>query len=153
RMIGESLLKRHPGDPPERHFRSFDTICSATQDRQDAILELVRGARLDLVLVIGGFNSSNTGHLLEVALEHGRAYHIEDVSNLVSREEIRHLPHGAKEPAMARGWLPDGLVRIGLTAGASTPNRAIADTIARVMSLRGLSVESALAGLVTPAKS
>jgi len=135
-MIGDALARRHGESEREARFRSFDTICSATQDRQDAIRDLVNGTELDLVLVIGGYNSSNTTHLLEVARSRCPAYHVQDAGELRSIEEIRHLPFGAKEPVIARGWLPEGHLRVGLTAGASTPNRAIADTVARLAELR-----------------
>jgi 4-hydroxy-3-methylbut-2-enyl diphosphate reductase len=120
-------------------FRAFDTICSATQDRQDALRELLREP-LDLMLVIGGYNSSNTGHLLEIANEKVTAFHVEGPACLVSREAMRHKPVGRAEEVETTvdgGWLPEGDVTIGLTAGASTPDVVIGEVVARVLALRG----------------
>ncbi len=148
-MIGDAVAQRDGvvSRADTENFRSFDTICSATQDRQDAIQSMVAESPVDLILVIGGYNSSNTGHLLEVARRKCPAFHIEDSSEMVSAEIIRHLPFGAKSPVETHGWLPEKPLHIGLTAGASTPNRAIADTIARLLVLRGCSVHDAMAAL------
>lgn len=148
-MVGNALARRFGEDHREEHFRSFDTICSATQDRQDAIEKLVAKPDLDLVVVIGGYNSSNTGHLLAVAGRQHPAYHIQDSTEILSTQEIRHqIPAGKdKELKVTEGWLPDGPVQIGLTSGASTPNKAVADTIARIAKLRGLSEEQVLAAV------
>lgn len=135
-MIGESLAKQYPNDPQKEHFRSFDTICSATQDRQDAIENLVTDGKLDLMLVIGGYNSSNTSHLLELAKAKVPAYHICDAGEILSLDEIRHQPFGSKETVITKGWLKENKQTIGLTAGASTPNRAIGETIRRIAFLR-----------------
>jgi 4-hydroxy-3-methylbut-2-enyl diphosphate reductase len=151
RMVGEALGRRHGEGALGEHFRSFDTICSATQDRQDAMVRMIEEERLDLVLVIGGYNSSNTTHLLELALRTGCAYHIQDSAEIRSEREIRHLPLRATEPVVTADWLPgpaDGAtLRVGLTAGASTPNKAIADAVDRLLAFRGLAMEQALAAL------
>jgi 4-hydroxy-3-methylbut-2-enyl diphosphate reductase len=147
RLVGEALQDRHGDADSKDRFRSFDTICRATQDRQDAMEAMVRDKQLDLMVVIGGFNSSNTGHLLAMALKACPAWHIEDSSDLHSADELRHLPLGSKTPETGETWLPEGPVNIGLTAGASTPNRAIADTIARILTLRGIEPAEALAAL------
>jgi 4-hydroxy-3-methylbut-2-enyl diphosphate reductase len=138
--VRQALIERFGEVAIDDHFRSFDTICSATQERQDAIVELVNSGELDMVLIIGGYNSSNTGHLLEIA--HGRlpAYHISDASEILSRDEIRHRPVGAKSPIVSRDWLPSGPLTVGLTAGASTPNRAIGETVERLAALHGLTI-------------
>jgi 4-hydroxy-3-methylbut-2-enyl diphosphate reductase len=121
-------------------FHSFDTICSATQERQDAVLELV-GEGCDLMIVIGGFNSSNTNHLVEIASRRTVVRHIEDAANLISPRWIRHKPLGAFAPVMTESWLPDGPLRIGVTAGASTPDSEIGESIARLLSFRGVPAE------------
>ena len=122
------------------HFRNFDTICSATQDRQDAVLELVKAQTLDLMLVIGGYNSSNTNHLVELASMYTSAYHIDDAACLESVERIRHKPVGQAAEIAASNWLPAGTLRIGLTAGASTPNNKVGETLERIAKLRGYNV-------------
>lgn len=147
RRIGAAMARRYGDENRDTHFRSFDTICSATQERQDAMYEMIENDPPGLVLVIGGYNSSNTGHLLEVAETRCRAFHIQDAGEMLSADRIRHLPFGAKEPIESNGWLSSGPLTIGLTAGASTPNKALADAIARVLDLRGIPVEKALAVL------
>ena len=143
--IGEMLKKavagRYGQEALQQHFRNFDTICSATQDRQDAVLAMVKQS-VDLVVVIGGFNSSNTNHLCEMASQYVPAYHIDEASCILSRESIRHRPVGGTDPIVTEGWLPKGAVTIGVTAGASTPNRVIGDAIERILQARGSSLEA-----------
>ncbi len=132
--IGEmfrSAMRDRYGDEalPER-FRAFDTICSATQDRQDAVVALLNDCSLDLMVVVGGYNSSNTCNLARICNERVPTYHIAEPGCLVSPDEIHHRPVGAREESITRGWLPGGgSVAIGLTAGASTPDNLIGATI------------------------
>lgn len=137
-MLKVAMVDRYGQDDLPQHFRSFDTICSATQERQDAVQELVK-RDLDLILVVGGFNSSNTTHLIEIAGNYTRAYHIEDVSHLLSRDEIRHKPWDSPESMVTKDWLPELPMKVGFTAGASTPNRAVGDVILRLAELTGQS--------------
>lgn len=112
------------------HFQSFDTICSATQDRQDAVISLLDERSLDLMIVIGGYNSSNTCNLARLCAERKPTYHIADPGCLVSATEIRYRPVGVKTEVAAHGWLPaTGPVSIGLTSGASTPDNLVESTI------------------------
>ncbi len=143
--LKRAMLEKYGAHSLDGHFRNFDTICSATQDRQDAVLALVQKQQLDLMLVIGGYNSSNTNHLVELAAEHTRAYHIDDAGCLASADDIRHKPVGASAEINTRGWLPLGAVKIGLTAGASTPNNKIGETVARLAHLRGCDLEEGMA--------
>ncbi len=137
RRISKALEDRHGRAELPKRFRSFDTICTATQDRQDALADLIREP-LDLLLVIGGFNSSNTGHLAEMGEGKVPVWHIDGPSCLESRDAIRHKPVGAVAPRRSEGrWLPDGPLRIGVTAGASTPDVMIGAVVERVLSLRG----------------
>ena len=123
-------------------FRSFDTICSATQERQDAVRELLTEP-LDLMVVIGGFNSSNTISLASLCAEKVPTYHIETPAAIdPERGTIHYRPAGAKHTEADRtGWLPDGPVRVGVTAGASTPNNRIGDAVTRILRTRGLTLE------------
>jgi 4-hydroxy-3-methylbut-2-enyl diphosphate reductase len=133
--IGE-MLKRAMADrwgAPDlgAHYEAFDTICSATQDRQDAVVELLRDRAVDLMLVIGGYNSSNTANLARMCAEKRPTYHVSDPGCLVSPVEIRHRPIGVKYEVTTRDWLPvAGPVRIGLTSGASTPDNLVGAAIA-----------------------
>ena len=140
-MLKESVVERYGVGQMEDHFRNFDTICSATQDRQDAILDLVKQS-VDLVIIIGGFNSSNTNHLCEIASQYAPAYHIDEASGILSAQAIRHKPVGKSDSVVTQGWLPPSKpVTIAVTAGASTPNRVIGDAIERILMARGHSVE------------
>ena len=141
-MLREAFADRYGEERLSQHFRTFDTICSATQDRQDAILDLVKDP-VDLVIVIGGFNSSNTSHLCEIASQYAPSYHIDESQCILSAREIRHKPVGSAEPVVGEGWLPEGAVTIGVTAGASTPNRVIGDAIQRIVEVRGFTLELA----------
>ena len=139
-MLKKAMEERYGPDHLAQHFRTFDTICSATQDRQDAIMEMVK-QHVDVVIIIGGFNSSNTNHLCEIAVKHAPAYHIDEASGILSAQEIRHKPVGSKTPVVTRDWLPAGPVTIGITAGASTPNRVIGDAIERIIEIKGYALK------------
>src|SRR5215216_2248890 len=135
------------GEALEEHFELFDTICSATQDRQDALYELLEHP-LDVVVVIGGYNSSNTNNLAIIASERvKKSYHIAS-GECIEGDLIRHKPAGRpldiREEVEERGWLPEGEVRVGLTAGASTPNSQIGLAVGRILQARGLLPETAL---------
>ena len=134
--LKHAITEKYGEQNTDQHFRTFDTICSATQDRQDAILSLVKKQKLDLMLVIGGYNSSNTNHLVEMSSEYTKAYHIDDASCLNSLDIIECKPIGQKITAKQKNWLPQGEIKVGLTAGASTPNNKIGETIDRVAQLR-----------------
>lgn len=134
-MLQESIRRRWGVEELPRRFRHFDTICSATQDRQDAVLKLAREG-IDLMIVVGGYNSSNTGHLVEISLEFCPAYHVKDATCILSQDEIEHKPVGASQPIRVRHWLPEGRVCLGITAGASTPNRVIEEVIEKIIEVR-----------------
>ena len=136
-MLREALRSRYGAGELTNRFRHYDTICSATQDRQDAIRELGE-KKMDLILVIGGYKSSNTGHLAEIASEFCPAYHVEDASSILSREKIRHKKIGSQEALETSGWLPAGEIKVGITAGASTPNRLVEEVIQCLIDLSGV---------------
>jgi len=136
-------MQRKHGDAAAEHVRSFDTICSATQERQDAVVQLLEEPP-DLMIVVGGYNSSNTAHLAELCESRGvRTFHIED-SDCIELESgaLRHRPTGGSATVLATGWL-DGVRSIGLTAGASTPNNKIGATLLRICAVAGLGEELA----------
>jgi 4-hydroxy-3-methylbut-2-enyl diphosphate reductase len=131
--IGEAIADRYGPDELASRFRSFDTICSATQDRQDAILEMMREPP-DVMIVIGGYNSSNTNHLAHLCAQHTRTYHIEDALCIApDAGSILHKKILEDEILLDSDWLAEGAVHIGLTAGASTPDSKIGETIERVL--------------------
>lgn len=140
-VLRDSMALRYGEDEIATRFRSFDTICSATQERQDAVLELLQ-EELDLVLVVGGFNSSNTANLAAICDRKFPSYHISGPECLLSAREIRCRPAPGSgqgtDPVVRPGWLPDGPLRIGVTSGASTPDVMVHRTILRVLEFRGM---------------
>ncbi|MEO8294734.1 MAG: 4-hydroxy-3-methylbut-2-enyl diphosphate reductase [Gemmatimonadota bacterium] len=137
----QSMLRRYGAEVLPGHFRTFDTICSATQERQDAVTELLKDP-LDVMVVVGGYNSSNTCHLAALAQSRGvRTYHIEDSRGIEPESGIiRHQPVGSKLEVETSSWLGDQRI-IGITAGASTPNNKIGETIERICATAGVSTE------------
>ncbi len=133
-MVREAMIERYGAAQIEDHFRSFDTICHATQERQDAVMEMMIEPP-DLMIVIGGYNSSNTHHLCEIASKYCPTYHIDETDCLISQREIRHKPLDLEsEPTVTAKWFPEKRpLSIGLTAGASTPNKVIAEIIGRLV--------------------
>jgi 4-hydroxy-3-methylbut-2-enyl diphosphate reductase len=139
--VRTAIVKRWGEAEAAQRFQAFDTICSATQDRQDALTALLDDGPLDLMLVIGGYNSSNTGHLVEMASERVPTFHVQHADCLESAEVLRHQPLGGHLETWCRGWLPDGPVTIGITAGASTPNNEIDRVLRRVASFRSVALD------------
>ncbi len=136
-----AYIERYGEEETVKRFLSFDTICSATQERQDAVIELSRGG-LDLMIVIGGFNSSNTGHLCEIGGEHCPTYHIDEVTRIEGSTRITHQTPYSHEIRVTENWLPSSFCRIGFTAGASTPNQVVGEIITQVLRLKGLEAET-----------
>ena len=137
--IGASIARARGADARVAGFRSFDTICSATQERQDAVRQLLADG-VDLMVVVGGFNSSNTLSLAALCVEHVPTYHIETSEAIdVDAGTIHYRPASTKHSEVDHSaWLPPGPVRVGITAGASTPNNRIGDVVARILATRGL---------------
>jgi 4-hydroxy-3-methylbut-2-en-1-yl diphosphate reductase len=134
-MVGAAMKDRYGEAALSGHFRAFDTICSATQERQDAVIALLEGQALDMMVVVGGYNSSNTCNLARICAERVPTFHIAEPDGLISPGEIRHRPVGAPSTVTgievaSRDWLPaSGPLTIGLTAGASTPNNIVGEVI------------------------
>jgi len=136
--VREAIRDRFGEAELDRRFRSFDTICSATQDRQDAVRALLADPP-GVMIVIGGFNSSNTGHLTEMCAERLPKFHIEGAEPLGEDGRITHLPVGAKQPRVDDDWWPAGVTEVGITAGASTPDREIGRVVEKLLAFRGIS--------------
>jgi 4-hydroxy-3-methylbut-2-enyl diphosphate reductase len=128
----------------KQNFRFFDTICGATQERQDALEQMLKEP-MNLLLVVGGYNSSNTSHLAEMGEAILPTYFVRNSGKLVSRETIVHFDQHRKQEVETTNWLPETPVVIGITAGASCPNNLIEDTIVRVFELYGIDRERVLA--------
>jgi 4-hydroxy-3-methylbut-2-enyl diphosphate reductase len=132
-MFKVAMIDRYGEARLAERYQAFDTICSATQDRQDAIVRLLEEKPVDLMVVVGGYNSSNTCNLARICAVSRRTFHIANPDCLISADEIRHRPVGSKAEVTTSGWLPPtGSVTVGLTSGASTPDNLVGATIAKI---------------------
>lgn len=144
KMVEQAMLDRHGLDYVKENFRAFDTICSATQERQDAIIELGQ-KNPDIIVVVGGYNSSNTNHLCEIGLRFtSSTFHINETHCIVSKDEIHHKPFLQKDEIVTHNWLPEGNITIGVTSGASTPDKVVEEAIIRILECRGLDAAAVL---------
>jgi len=136
KLFERTMLIKYGPESLDDHFLSpGDTICDATQERQDAMLRLVDDD-LDAVLVIGGFNSSNTGHLQEIASERGLpSFHIDGPDCIGPGNRIKHKSNTSHNLVETADWLPPGPVAIGVTSGASTPDQVVAAVLEKTFAM------------------
>lgn len=145
-LMQKAMIKKYGPVDASKHYMEFDTICDATQERQDAIHDLVDKTEeygLDFILVIGGWDSSNTAHLLEIPVHAGiRAFHINKAECISADNTITHRTVDGEivtEPFLDL----DKEVVMGVTSGASTPDAAIQDSLANIFLLKKLHDETA----------
>src|SRR5204863_4891809 len=137
-MLKAAMIDRYGENGLVDHFQAFDTICSATQDRQDAVVALLRETPVDLMIVIGGYNSSNTCNLARICSAARPTFHIADPDCLVSPGLLRPRPVGTKTEATSSSLLPSsGPIAIGLTSGASTPDNLVGDVVLKLAQFTG----------------
>ena len=141
RRLKRAMIQKYGEAEVDKHFRFFDTICGATQDRQDALGKLLHDP-LNLLLVIGGYNSSNTSHLAEMGEAKLPTYFIKNAAKMESDRLIHHYDQHKHQELETRDWLPQGKITVGITAGASCPNNLIEDAIRRLFELRGISIDA-----------
>ncbi|HSI86416.1 MAG: 4-hydroxy-3-methylbut-2-enyl diphosphate reductase [Candidatus Methylacidiphilales bacterium] len=144
RRIKQAIIDRFGEENLNGHFRFFDTICGATQERQDALRVMLDGDPVDMLIVVGGYNSSNTSHLAEMGEAQLPTYFIKNSDKLISPTKIQHYNQHIGHEVETENWLPSGPVNVGITAGASCPNNLIEETIQRLFEFRGVTVESLL---------
>ena len=145
KLFEATAMKRFGVEKAAEHFMVLDTICDATQERQDAMYDLVK-ARPDMILVVGGFNSSNTQHLQEIAEDAGiPSFWVDSTARVGPGNRVAHrLAHG--ELVVTDNWLPAGKLSIGVTSGASTPDRVVEDVIDAIFAIKqGSKVEAPVA--------
>jgi 4-hydroxy-3-methylbut-2-en-1-yl diphosphate reductase len=136
KLFQRTMLRKYNPTEIDEHFLSFNTICDATQERQDAMFELVE-EKLDLMMVIGGFNSSNTTHLQEISIEHQiPSYHIDSADRILADYRLEHKPLN-QDLTIADRWLPAGQINVGITSGASTPDKVVEEVIEKIFAAKG----------------
>jgi 4-hydroxy-3-methylbut-2-enyl diphosphate reductase len=135
-LLRAAMKDRFGEESLDYRFSAFDTICSATQDRQDAVMAMLAAGDLDVMVVIGGYNSSNTQALAQMCAPRLPTYHI-DAPGCIEGAGIRHRPVRQALEIVTANWLPEGPVTLGLTAGASTPDSVVGDALDRILALRG----------------
>jgi 4-hydroxy-3-methylbut-2-enyl diphosphate reductase len=141
--VHEAFVERFGEEHASTHFRSFGTICSATQERQDAVADMMEDSP-DVMLVIGGYNSSNTNHLAHLCRQHTATFHVEDAACInIDTGSVLHKPE--LDPATPEveeyDWIPEGPFSLGITAGASTPNNKIGEALIRILQVRGIDID------------
>ncbi len=145
KLFEKTLLQKYGPTELNHHFMSFNTICDATQERQDAMFDLVE-QELSLMVVIGGFNSSNTTHLQEISVEHQiPSVHIDCAERIGPGNRVEHKPLG-KDLELLEPWIPEGKVTVGVTSGASTPDKVVEEVMLKILALKG--VNTGVAALV-----
>jgi 4-hydroxy-3-methylbut-2-en-1-yl diphosphate reductase len=137
KLFERTMMRKYGPTVLNQHFMSFNTICDATQERQDAMFQLV-DEPLDLMVVIGGYNSSNTTHLQEISIEKSiPSYHIDSADRIGPGNRVEHKP--LSQPlTLTDHWLPDGPIIVGITSGASTPDRVVSDVVKRIFALKSM---------------
>jgi 4-hydroxy-3-methylbut-2-en-1-yl diphosphate reductase len=139
KLFERTMMRKYGPAALNDHFMSFNTICDATQERQDAMFALVKEP-LDLMVVIGGYNSSNTTHLQEISVERSiPSYHIDSADRIGPGNRVEHKP--LNQPlTVVEDWLPAGALTIGITSGASTPDRVVSDVVKKLFDLKAASL-------------
>jgi 4-hydroxy-3-methylbut-2-en-1-yl diphosphate reductase len=139
KLFEHTMMRKYGPDKVNEHFWSYNTICDATQERQDAMFELV-GEALDLMVVIGGYNSSNTTHLQEISVDRSiPSFHIDCAERIGPGNRVEHKPLD-QDLTVEEIWLPEGPLTIGITSGASTPDKVVEDVIEKIFAIKNLAV-------------
>lgn len=137
KLFERTMLQKYGPTHLNEHFLAFNTICDATQERQDAMFALVEEP-LDLMVVIGGYNSSNTTHLQEIAVERGiPSYHIDSDERIGPGNRVEHKPLG-QDLEVVENWLPAQDLIVGITSGASTPDKVVEAVIEKILALKSV---------------
>jgi 4-hydroxy-3-methylbut-2-en-1-yl diphosphate reductase len=139
KLFERTMMRKYGPTTLNQHFMSFNTICDATQERQDAMFQLAEEP-LSLMMVIGGYNSSNTTHLQEISIDKSiPSYHIDCADRIGPGNRVEHKPLN-QSLTLTENWLPDGPIVVGITSGASTPDRVVSDVVKSIFALKNSAV-------------
>lgn len=133
-LLKKAIIDRYGEDQADEHFADTrDTLCYATKENQDATLSLIADGA-DLAIIVGGYNSSNTSHLVALCESSLPTYFISDAGEICSAEKIRHLDNVNKQLVETRHWLPKSKpTDIILTAGASCPDALLDEVLQKIV--------------------
>lgn len=146
KMFEKAVMEKYGPTNVSDHYMAFDTICDATQERQDAMLELVEDKEIDLMIVVGGWDSSNTHHLAEISDVKGiPTYWVNKAECVKPDGSIDHMDPHTMKVVNTPNFLPAGKISIGLTSGASTPDAYMQQTVDNIFMLKELSRDLQLA--------
>ena len=138
--LRDAMQTTYPNEDLNYHFADTrDTLCYATYENQEAVHGLIQSGA-DLAVVVGGYNSSNTSHLVELCEKKMPSFHIKDAGEIIDARTIRHLDFRSGKVNISKDWLPLGAqsLDIVLTAGASCPDALVDEVLTRIAELCGL---------------
>lgn len=132
-ILKKAMIQKYGLKEIDKHFADTkDTLCYATWENQSALIEMLKEEG-DLAIIVGGYNSSNTSHLVELCEDKLPTYYIKDEEEIISKEKIQHLVLKNKQVKITENWLPDKKpVSILLSAGASCPDALVDKVIKKI---------------------
>lgn len=135
-ILKQAVIEKYGEEELKNHFAdTSDTLCYATNENQTATLGLLQ-TDADIALVVGGYNSSNTTHLVELLEHKFPTYHIRDAQEIKSNSEIHHYDQWKKLELQTQDWLPTDKnpLKVIITSGASCPDILVDEVILKVLS-------------------
>ena len=133
--LKDTMLKKYGAEQISEHFADTrDTLCYATNDNQQATIELLK-EEADFSIVVGGYNSSNTSHIVELLEEYFDTYFISDQNKIISNKKIQHFDIKLKKEIITNDYLPDkNNLKIIITSGASCPDSVVEAVMLKILS-------------------